>query len=60
MSPEEKMLSWLQKEIQKDEAELKNEKLKFAQELKKLKKDDLFIKEKETVWKRIKKILWGN
>lgn len=60
MSREEKMLSWLQKEIQKDKAELNNEKLKFAQELKKLKKDDLFIKEKETVWKRIKKILWGN
>lgn len=54
------MLSWLQKEIQKDKAELNNEKLKFAQELKKLKKDDLFIKEKETVWKRIKRILWGN
>lgn len=60
MSREEKMLNWLQKEIQKDKAELNNEKEKFAKELKKLKKDDLFIKEKETIWKRIKKILWGN
>jgi hypothetical protein len=54
------MLSWLQKEINKDKAELNNEKLKFAQELKKLKKDDLFVKEKETIWKRIRKMIWGN
>jgi hypothetical protein len=60
MNREEKMLSWLQKEINKDKAELNNEKLKFAQELKKLKKDDLFVKEKETIWKRIRKMIWGN
>ena len=60
MNREEKMLSWLQKEINKDKAELNNEKLKFAQELKKLKKDDLFVKEKETIWKRIRKMIWWN
>jgi len=54
------MLNWLKKEIDKDQAELNNEKTKFAEELKKLKKDELFIKPKETLWSKIKRILWTN
>ena len=60
MSREEKMLNWLKKEIDKDKLETNNEKIKFANELKKLKKEDLFIKEKDNLWKRIKKIILGN
>ena len=60
MSHEEKMLNWLKKEIDKDRAELNNEKTKFAEELKKLKKDELFVKPKETLWSKIKRILWTN
>jgi len=51
----------LKKEIDKDKSELDREKLKFAEELKKIKKEDLFkkVEVKESIWTRLKKILLG-
>ena len=61
MRREEKVINWLKKEIDKDKSELDREKLKFAEELKKIKKEDLFkkVEVKESIWTRLKKILLG-
>jgi hypothetical protein len=56
---QQKLLDWLNKEKQKDQTQLENDKKKLASQLKKLKKEDLFTKEKPTLWKRIKKLIWG-
>jgi len=52
-------LDWLEKEIQKDKNELDNEKTKFIQEIKKLKKEEILpvVPKKLTLWQRIKKVL---
>lgn len=52
-------LDWLEKEIQKDKNELDNEKTKFIQEIKKLKKEEILpvAPKKLTLWQRIKKVL---
>lgn len=59
MSWEEKALNWLNKEQQKDKAELDKEKQDFVNQIKKMKKEDLFVKPKKTLWMRIKKMIWG-
>ncbi len=60
MDHREKLLDWLNKEKQKDQDELKREKEKFAKQLSQMKKTDLFQKPKNSIWKRIQKLLWGN
>jgi hypothetical protein len=52
-------LDWLNKEKQKDQTQLENHKKQLASQLKGLRKEDLFTKEKPTLWKRIKKLIWG-
>jgi len=57
------MQEWLKNEFEKDKRELDNEKMKFLNEIKKFKKEDIIPqKEKQvklTLWKRIKKVLMG-
>ncbi len=46
------------KEINKDSIELENEKQKYVNEIKQLKREDMFPKPKKlTLWQRIKKVL---
>jgi hypothetical protein len=56
---QQKLLDWLNKEKQKDQTQIENHKKQFASQLKGLRKEDLFTKEKPTLWKRIKKLIWG-
>jgi hypothetical protein len=59
----EKHLEWLKSEFEKDAIELEKEKLKFINQIKTLKKEDIVKDKKETeklsIWKRIKKVLMG-
>ena len=57
---QEKLLNWLKSEKSKDQTELDSEKNRFADQLLKLKKEDLFNKKKESLWTKIKNLLWGN
>lgn len=59
MSWEEKALNWLSKEQQKDRAELNKEKQEFINQIRQMKKEDMFVKPKKTIWMRIKKLIWG-
>jgi hypothetical protein len=59
MSWEEKALNWLNKEKQRDNTELDKSKQDFINQIKGLKKEDLFVKPKKTLWMRIKKMVWG-
>jgi hypothetical protein len=59
MSWEEKALNWLNKEKQKDNAELDKSKQDFINQIKGMKREDLFVKPKKTLWMRIKKMIWG-
>lgn len=56
----ERMLNWLKSEKHKDERQLEVQKKIFAEQIKKLNKDELFKKPKElTLWQKIKMILLG-
>jgi hypothetical protein len=61
---EQQILKWLQNEQKKDELEVKSSKQKIINELKGIKKEDMFKKEQEivklTLWQRIKITLLGN
>jgi hypothetical protein len=57
---QEKLLNWLKSEKSKDQTELDSEKKRFANQLLKLKKEDLFNNKKESLWTKIKNLLWGN
>jgi hypothetical protein len=57
---QEKLLNWLSSEKSKDQTELDSEKKRFANQLLKLKKEDLFNNKKESLWTKIKNLLWGN
>lgn len=59
MSWEEKALNWLSKEQQRDKTELNNKKQEFINQIREIKKEDMFIKPKRTLWMRIKKLIWG-
>lgn len=52
---------WFLNELNKDELELQREKLKFINEIKKYKKEDILPPKpkKLTLWDRIKKVLMG-
>ena len=56
---QQKLLDWLNKEKHKDNAEIEMQKTDFANQLKKMKKEDLFKKSKKTIWMRIRKMIWG-
>jgi hypothetical protein len=51
-------LQWLQNELEKDRRDVENEKLKFIQDIKKTKKEDMFPK-KVSLWKRILRLFMG-
>ncbi len=56
----EKILNWLTSEKNKDERELEREKKLFIQQIKKIKKDDIFPKPKKlTLWQKIKILILG-
>ncbi len=56
----EKILNWLTSEKNKDQRELEREKKLFIQQIKKIKKDDLFPKPKKlTLWQKIKILILG-
>lgn len=54
----QKGLEWLNKEVKKDELELSKERENFIQEIKKIKRDDLFPKpEKISIWTRLRRVM---
>ncbi len=59
----EKHLDWLKSEIEKDTIDLEKEKLKFINQIKNLKKEDIVQTKKEdeklSIWRRIKRVLMG-
>lgn len=57
----EKILNWLKSERNKDTKELEKEKQLFIQQIKKIKKEEIFPKPKKlTLWQRIKVTILGN
>lgn len=56
-----KLQKWLENEIEKDNIELELEKKKIIENIKSIKKEDIFKtkKEKQSLWMRIKKVLMG-
>lgn len=56
---QQKLLNWLTKEKQKDNTEIEKQKSDFASQLLKKNKNDLFKTKKQTLWMKMKKILWG-
>jgi hypothetical protein len=59
MKEQQKLLDWLNKEKTKDNAEIENAKKKFAAEMLQMKKDELFKSKKETIWTRVRRLIWG-
>jgi hypothetical protein len=55
----EKLQRWLDNEFEKDKIELENDKNKFIENLKKIKKEEIFKTKKLSLWQRIKKVLMG-
>jgi hypothetical protein len=57
------MQDWLKNEIKKDQKELELDKLKFLNEIKNFKKDDIIPNKKDevklTLWQKLKKMLLG-
>ncbi len=67
MNQEQSLLDLLNKEQEKlklqrekDMVELDQQKKVFANQLRKMKKEELFVKNKISLWNRIKRLLWGN
>ena len=67
MKQEQNLLDWLnreqdklQQQKEKDKVELDQQKKQFANQLRKMKKEDLFVEHTVSLWNRIKKLLWGN
>ena len=60
MNRGQQMLNWFNSEKQKDQRELDRNKDRLVNEIKKLKKEDIFpIPEKLTIWKKLKILLLG-
>jgi hypothetical protein len=54
----QKGLEWLNKEVKKDEIELSKEREKFIQEIKNIKRENLFPKpEKLSLWTRLRRVM---
>jgi hypothetical protein len=58
MKTKSSQLQWLQHEIEKDKRDAEFEKLKFIEQIKKLKKEEIFPK-KLSLWKRILRLFMG-
>jgi hypothetical protein len=58
MKTKSSQLQWLQNEIEKDKRDTEFEKLKFIEQIKKLKKEEIFPK-KLSLWKRILRLFMG-
>ena len=56
---QQRLLDWLNKEKTKDDVEIEKYKKDMVSKFQKLKKEDLIKKEKPTLWKRLKKMIWG-
>ena len=55
------ILNWLESEKLKDNREIENTKKKYNDELRKIKKEELFvIPKKLTLWQKIKILILGN
>jgi hypothetical protein len=59
MMDQQKLLDWLNNEKKKDSVEVEKIKKDFANQMRTMKKEDLFKKPKKTLWMRIKKMIWG-
>lgn len=61
MERNQKMLTWLNTEKQKDNSELEREKQQFIKNIQKIKKDEIFNNKtvKLTIWQKLKKVLMG-
>lgn len=59
MMDQQKLLDWLNNEKKKDSVEVEKIKKDFANQMRTMKKEDLFKKPKKTLWMRIKKLIWG-
>lgn len=61
MERNQKMLTWLNTEKQKDNSELEREKQQFIKNIQKIKKDEIFDNKtvKLTIWQKLKKVLMG-
>jgi hypothetical protein len=60
MKTSSKQLKWLQSEIEKDKRDIENEKLKFIQQIKKTKKEEIVPKKKKvSIWKIILRLFTG-
>ena len=58
LTPEEKQIEWLKNEIEKDVLELEKEKLKFINQIKNFKKEEIVEKPKKlSLWQKIKLVL---
>lgn len=56
----QRILNWLESEQKKDKKELEAQKKIFAEQVKKLKKEDMFKKPKKlTLWQKLKLIILG-
>ena len=56
------MQQWLNNEIEKDQTDLVNEKNRFIDQIKKIKKEEIIPVKQEiklTLWQKIKKVLMG-
>lgn len=56
------ILNWLDKEKKKDKIQLEKSKSDFINQIKSIKKDDLFKPQevKLTLWQRIRRVVWGH
>jgi hypothetical protein len=59
MMDQQKLLDWLNNEKKKDSVEVEKIKKDFANQLRTMKREDLFKKPKKTLWMKIKKMIWG-
>jgi predicted nucleic acid-binding Zn-ribbon protein len=54
----QKGLEWLNKEVKKDEVDLSKERERFIQEIKNIKREELFPKPKKlSLWTRLRRVM---
>ncbi len=56
-----RQIEWLNKEKQRDDLELEQQKIMLIENIKKHKKEDIFPKKQKplSIWQRLKKVLMG-
>lgn len=61
MDKTQQLLNWLNKEKVKDDLQVKNQKIKYIEEIRKFKKEELFVSTpKLSIWKKLKIMIWGH